>query len=200
MIELGSSGRQKLVDLSKLPRLSGSEALPPPQAPAIEPQAAPASAPPITPAANYIVGPELFISVIVGLMLVGISRHFPAYLFDQLTGRVYHTGVTFVSDGAEVPYPQLEGFTMLSDAAIFAFGLALLCDACIRLLCLVLGATGRRIAFLVAILLTAAATLFNLVVAGKLLSADVMPLISGLAVAFGGYMAFEQIRAAGSLR
>jgi hypothetical protein len=138
------------------------------------------------------------LSLIIGLLLVGISRHFPIYLLDRLTGHTYHTGIFFVEDGNlttnEVPYSQLEGFVMLTDLAIFAFGMALLCDGLMRALCALLGRIARRLAMGLALCLTLCATLFNAYAAIKLLHADIMPLISGLAVAFGGYMAFEQVR------
>jgi hypothetical protein len=194
------------VDLSKLPRLSGSE-LPPeppsapgPSQPAVEPKNVAAFPPPIINAYRPGIGPEVWIGVAVGLLLIAISRHFPAYLIDQMTGRPYHTGITFVSDGSEVPYPQVEGFAMLSDAAVFSFGAALVAEALLLLLAVMAGGIVMRGAMILAICLTLAATLFNLFVSIKLLQADVMPQLSGLAVAFGGYMVFEQVRTLRSAR
>jgi hypothetical protein len=187
-----------------LPRLSGTDTPPAPaqQMPTAT-FAAPSASPPLRSSArysDYVVGPELWLSVIIGLLLIGISRHFPVYIFDHLAGRPYHTGVIFTSDNSEVPYPQLEGFVMLSDAAIFAFGVALLSDAMLRLFCLTLGSMGRRSVMILALLLTLCATLLNAYACLKMLQADIMPIISGLAVAFGGYIAFEQIRTVKSLR
>jgi len=164
----------------------------------IEPKNVTAFPPPISPnyQPNYQqgIGPEVWIGVIVGLLLIAISRHFPTYLFDQMTGRTYHTGFTFGADGPEVPYPQLDGFTMLSDGAIFSFGAAMLAEAPLLLVAMMAGAIVRRSAMILAIGLTVAATIFNLFVSIKLLQADIMPQISGLAVLFGGYMVFEQVR------
>jgi hypothetical protein len=194
------------VDLSKLPRLSGSDLPPQPASlpqqplPAIEPRNVAAFPPPIAPNPHRGIGPEVWIGVAVGLLLIAISRHFPAYVFDQMTGRPYHTGITFVSDGSEVPYPQVEGFAMLSDAAVFSFGAALVAEALLLVLAVMAGGIVMRAAMILAIFLTLAATLFNLFVSIKLLQADVMPQISGLAVAFGGYMVFEQVRTLRSAR
>ena len=191
------------MDLSKLPRLSGSELPPEPPSkpqPAIEPKNVAAFPPPNAPPSRRGIGAEVWIGVAVGLLLIAISRHFPAYVFDQMTGRPYHTGITFVSDGTEVPYPQVEGFAMLSDAAVFSFGAALVAEALLLLLAVMAGGVVMRAAMILAIGLTVGATLFNLFVSIKLLQADVMPQISGLAVAFGGYMVFEQVRTLRSAR
>jgi hypothetical protein len=188
------------VDLSKLPRLSSSEKPPAPPStqqpsqPAGEPKNVAAFPPPITNNYRQGIGPEVWIGVAVGLLLIAISRHFPAYVFDRLTGRPYHTGITFVSDGTEVPYPQVEGFAMLSDAAVFSFGVAMVAEALLLLLAVMASGIVMRAAMILAICLTLAATLFNLFVSIKLLQADVMPQLSGLAVLFGGYMVFEQFR------
>jgi len=193
------------VDLSKLPRLSGTDASAPAPAPVHSPTRETQPQPPAVPArTNFIAGPDLWISLIVGVLMLGLSRHFGAYLLDRATGQFYHTGFFFIVDGVqttnEVPYSQLEGLAMLSDAAIFAFGLALIFDAIMRTVCLVAGVMVQRLAIGAALCFTIAATLFNAYAAIKLLHIDITPLISGLAIAFGGYMAFEQIRAVRAAR
>jgi hypothetical protein len=198
------------VDLSKLPRLSGADASSPltakvpavPDSPAISPPIAPTQTTtvPARPVEDRLFGGELWISVIVALLLIGMSRHFPAYVFDQLTGRTFHTGVIFTSDNSEVPYPQVEGFAMLTDAAVFAFGAALLCDPILRILAAMTTGMARRGLMAISLCLMVSAVALNAFVAIKLLGANIMPLISGLAVAFGGYVAFEQWQTLRSLR
>ena len=80
---------------------------------------------------------------------------------------------------------------MLSDAAIFLFGCALLIEAALMLFANAARPTARfmlRLAFLVSL----AATIFNLYAAARLFGIGILPLMSLLAIAFGGYMASYQ--------
>jgi hypothetical protein len=136
-------------------------------------------------------GAEAWLSAILGLVFLLLGRSFGAYLFARMTGQVYHTGIEWTSGplaGQEVAYPDLQGFTMLNDAAMFLFGLTLLLEAAVIAL---VGGSFRFQRPLVAAAfgLAVIATAFNLYVVARLMGANVMPIFSLLAVAFGGYIA-----------
>ena len=101
--------------------------------------------------------------------------------------------------GQEVDYFDLEGFTAWTDTAIFLFGLAMVLEA--AMLTVVYSRLGGKVALTsVALLVTILATALNLVVCFKLFGAGIMPLMSALAVAFGGYMAVYEWRLLQQLR
>jgi hypothetical protein len=192
------------MDVSKLPKLSDTQReqqaqqqqqqqhqQQPVQSPSADPVSAISSP---VPAVRAIGGAEAWISGIVGIICILISKSFPAYWIARLRGQPFHTNVNWTSGplaGQEVAYPDLSGFTMLSDGAIFIFGVALLCEAALMLA----GNANQRVAramLWLSFVLAAAATLFNAYVAARLFGANILPIMSLLAVAFGGYMASYQ--------
>lgn len=180
------------MDLSKLPKLSETPAPPEPISPA----------PSQTPARNTLpiddgmVGAEVWLSAIIGLVFLLLGRNFALYLFSLITHRPYHTAVNWTSGahaGEEVAYPDLVGYVMYTDASMFLFGLALLFEA------IILAAVHSRIRskkplVLIALLVAVVATALNLIVALMLFSAGILPLFSLLAVAFGGYIVAHEWR------
>jgi hypothetical protein len=236
------------MDLSKLPRLSKTDAPPAPDAAASEP--APPGArgfdPVLTtsaPAAGYCrcgaplrlgarfcdscgapvdpgvsppvasyasapirtdvgVGAEVWLSAIIGAVLMLIGKSFGGWLIAAMTGRAYDTGATWAvgeRTGQPVAYWDLEGYAALNDSAIFLFGFAMVLEALVLAL---LNTRFRHKVGLVttALVITVAATALNLFATAKLLSANVMPLWSLLAVGFGGYIAVFEWRLLQQLR
>jgi hypothetical protein len=229
------------MDLSKLPRLSkteaGANALPdatesPPAAPSPA-QPAPATtfcvrcAAPLRPGAKFCdscgapagvdyttpalrvdpdlgVGIEVWISAIIGIVLMLVGRSFASYLAATLTGQSFHTNVNWIEgpkEGQEVGYWELTGYTALSDSAIFLFGLTMVVESVVlAIMNTRFKAKSQLVA--VALFFTALVTLYNALAALMLLTAGVAPYSSLLAVAFGGYIAvfewrlLQQLRAA----
>jgi len=190
------------MDISKLPRLSNTDAPPPPPQPADPGSTGPTAPRPVeqlavAPQQPQSIGgggggAEVWLSAILGLVFVMLGRNFATYLVSRMVGSVYHTGVSWTAgplEGQEVAYPDLQGFVMLNDAAMFLFGLTLLVEAAVIA---VVGTSFKfqrpLVAF--ALALAVAATAFNLYVTIRLFGANVMPIFSLLAVAFGGYIAF----------
>ena len=180
------------MDLSKLPKLSESA---PPPAPSQQPAPAPS---PVDyahrPDIGTSIGAEVWISLIIGLIFIMLGFNFARYLVTTASGRTYHTGINWVEgerEGTEVAYPQLQGDVIWNDSALFLFGVALLLEAAV-LLVAGTSLTLKRPLVGVAAFIAAAATLINLIAAGKMFSDGIMPLVSLMAVAFGGYMAAYQ--------
>ena len=152
------------------------------------------------------VGAEVWLSAIIGAFLMLMGRSFAGWLIAKATGQPYVTGATWAPGNdlgrpadSPVGYWELEGFVALNDSAIFLFGLAMVLEALVLAL---VGTRFRRKVGLVtlALAMTIAATAYNLFVGGKLLSAGLMPLMSLLAVAFGGYIAMYEWRLLQQLR
>ena len=176
------------MDLSKLPKLSDSP--PPPPAPETEPAAQPTTLPHRHQDLGVSIGAEVWIGVIFGLIFIMLGINFAKYSFAVLTGREYHTNVNWMEGekaGTEVKYPELVGDAIWNDSSLFLFGVALVLEAIV----MAIAGTGvkfKRPLVGLAVLIAAAATLLNLIAAGKMFNDGIMPLMSLLAVAFGGYM------------
>jgi zinc-ribbon domain len=148
------------------------------------------------------VGAEVWLSAIIGFVLMLLGRSFGGYLLAKATGQPHHTNVPWTDGpnaGQEVAYWQLDGFTALNDSAIWLFGVAMVLEA------IVLAAVNTRFKAKVGLLrfalfVTLLATAYNLFVAVKLLGAGVLPLLSLLAVGFGGYIAVFEWRLLQQLR
>jgi hypothetical protein len=94
--------------------------------------------------------------------------------------------------GKQVPFFQLAGGAGWTEAALFLTGAALLLDVALVLVTLKRGGVSRgMLTTSLGLLLTAG--LLNLGVAGYLLSQNVLPLFSVLAVAILGYVFIEQL-------
>ena len=147
-------------------------------------------------------GAEVWVSVIIGIVLMLMGRSFGGYLAATLTRQTYHTNVTWTAgpkEGEEVGYWDLQGFTALSDSALFLFGFAMVMEAAV--LALVNTRFRAKVALVMfALFITVLATLYNIVVAVKLLTVNTLPITSLLAVAFGGYIAVYEWRLLQQLR
>lgn len=189
------------MDMSKLPRLSdtqrehkahasasGAASDPPPQR-----QYVPATPPPEF---DRSVGPEVWMSVIFGLIFLFMGWNFARYAIATLTGQPFHTNVTWSMGpraGQEVEYFELQGGVAYTQAGMFLFGLALLLEA-VAMLIAHRGLPFKRGLVAFALLVTLLATAFNLFVAIKIFGMGMFPLMSALAVAFGGYIAAYEWR------
>ena len=182
------------MDISKLPKFSDS---PPPPLPE-EPQ--PAMPMPAEPSRQTGIGADIWVSLIIGLLFIFMGLNFGKFLVAKLAGQPYHTNYNWApapgsdTPGPEVAYFDLQGFTAWSDMGVFLFGLVLLLEAAAKAAIAIRpGYTSRLILFL-AVVLTLATVLLNLFVCYRLMSIQVTPLISGLAVAFGGWILFDEWR------
>jgi hypothetical protein len=183
------------MDLSKLPKLSDSSQSQPPPAPMAEaaPQETPQAAR-YRPARSNGVSADIWFNVVVGIILLFLGRSFFSWSIATLTGHPFHTGWTWPADspkaGQEVSYYELDGYTAFTDTGMFLFGLAILFEAAVVVLAQIRPSGPTRALIYLALGLTVLCTLFNLLVSIKLmtLSPPIVPLMSGLAVAFGGYM------------
>lgn len=140
------------------------------------------------------VGSEVWLSLVIGVVMMLLGHSFAGYALATLRGKPYDTGVSWVEGekaGQLVGYWELSGFSGLTDCGIFLFGLSLVLEAAV--LAVAFGTFRRKTPLVgVALLLTVVATAFNLYVVAKLFSVGVMPIISLLAVGFGGYIAFYE--------
>ncbi len=195
------------MDLSKLPKLSNTTGPAPQQYPEPNPlpieAALPATAaPPPQPTPQPMshrpasVGGEIWISLIVGILLTYLGGTFGRYLLATLSHQPFHTGVNWTegpSAGTEVAYFELEGFTAWTDMGVFLFGLTLLFEAAAKTLLAIKPGSLSRLVLVLAIVLTAVAVLLNIVCCVKLFGIGITPLLSGLAVAFGGWILFDEL-------
>ena len=182
------------MDLSKLPKLSQSP--PPPDNDASDPQPANAS----TQAPRHVdyhpyrepgIAAEVWISAIIGLIFLLMGWNFARYMGSVVTGQPFHTGVNWTEGpkaGSEVAYTELEGLVFWNDSAMFFFGVALLAEAVV-ILAVAKGSRFQRALAGIGFFLAFISTAYNVLVAGIFFNAGILPIISLLAVAFGGYMA-----------
>jgi hypothetical protein len=191
------------MDVSKLPRLSETDKhAPPPSPPAQTPsevgQVAPSPADRAMPAQRVSagIGAEVWLSLIIGLILMMVGQSFARYAVAKLRGQPFHTNVNWTDGpkaGQEVEYYELEGFTAWTDTGIFLFGLAMVLEA--AMLAIIYSRLGGKRALTgLALFVTILATGLNVYVCVKLFGGGIMPLMSALAVAFGGYMAIYEWR------
>jgi hypothetical protein len=184
------------MDVSKLPRLSKSD--PPPDngtPPGEVPPAQQAErldyARPLAPDVGF--AGTIWISLIVGLLLLYMGQNFAKWGIATLRGGTYRTNVEWTAGqkaGQPVAYWELQGFTALSDAAVFLFGLAMVLEA-VALLYVHSRLRGKAGVLTVALVIAVLATVFNLYVAARLFAFG-LPLLPILAVAFGGYIVMYQ--------
>ncbi|HSV15997.1 MAG TPA: hypothetical protein VLI90_17175 [Tepidisphaeraceae bacterium] len=189
------------MDLSKLPKLSNTQAeQPPASAPVASDDPTPTR--PVEyrgrPSINEPeLGADIWVNAIIGLLLIGMGFTFAKFLSAKLTGQPFHTNVNWTTGpnaGSEVAYFDLQGYTAWTDMGMFLFGVVLLLEAAAKTaLVLRPGAVSRAI-LLLALVLTAATTALNIYVCFKFLQAGSLPLLSGLAVAFGGWILADERR------
>jgi hypothetical protein len=183
------------MDISKLPKFSDSP-LPPP--PPNEPE--PVAEMSARPYQSAGIGANVWVSVVIGLLMIFMGLNFGKFVVAKLTGQPYHTNYTWPAapgtegPGPEVAYFDLQGFTAWSDMGEFLFGMVLLLEAAAKAAIAIRpGYTSRFILFL-AVVLTLATVLLNLFVCYRLMSVQITPIISGLAVAFGGWIMVDEWR------
>jgi hypothetical protein len=180
------------MDMSKLPKFSQT---PPPPGELPPEERATTSGVRVEPSPPVASGGDIWFNVIVGIIFLLMGRSFGSYLLSTVTHQPYHTGMVWPDGdaraGLEVAYPELEGNPMMNDSAMFVFGLAVLMDAGISVMLARQSGLARPLICL-GLALTVGATAYNLYVAAVLQKNGVLPLISLLAVAVGGYIAFQQ--------
>src|SRR5687767_12879484 len=162
------------MDISKLPRMSETNKhAPPPVTPeqVDPPEGARLQAAAVDyrsyEAARPGVGAEVWLSLIIGLILMMVGWTFARWAIATLTGQTFHTNVTWTAGpkaGQEVDYFELQGFTAWTDAGLFLFGLAMVLEA--AMLAVVYSRMGGKVALTaLALLVTVLATALNLFVA-----------------------------------
>lgn len=189
-VYLAESGA--LVDMSKLPRLSKT----PTAAPADPPVADPPPSPAYPLAYGYGSearipsgrGPEAWLSIGVGLIFLFLFPHFTQWWVHA----AFHTKavpsflpITDSSTGAEIPYAKSDFF--FNDLCIASFAYALIVEG----IALVVAGRNRPGVVLFALAITTAAVVLN----GWFLVSSFgegFPLVSAIAILFGGYMIWFQ--------
>jgi hypothetical protein len=170
------------MDISKLPKLSKTDPPPPP----LDPPPPPSYQLPAAPG----IGPDVWFNACIAAILLYFGRAFFLYFLGRITGHPYHTWMNYGEGTPEIPYPELPGFQMLSDAGVFAFGATVLFEAIIKAY-FGLRRTLPRLLIYFALFLTIASTIYNIFIVFKLTSDYGLPLISALAVAFGGFIVYD---------
>jgi hypothetical protein len=191
------------MDLSKLPRLSGDRAEPAQGAgDAGANPAKPAPAHPADPsdrleyavAAPRAVGPEVWLSCVVGLIFIWLGVDFAKWAVATATGHTFDSGVAWTTGprtGQTVPYWEVLGYRALTDSSLFVFGVACVLEGLVLLVAhakpslsrsTVLGSLGMALL----------ATAYNAVVVAVIMKDGGVPLLSLLVIAFGGYMVLSQ--------
>jgi hypothetical protein len=142
------------------------------------------------------VGAEVWLSAIVGVVLILMGRNFASWAITTLAGYTFHTGVNWTAGpkaGTEVDYWDLQGYTALQEAGLFLFGLAMVLEA-IVLWVVHSRVRAKRLLLAFALSVTLMATAMNLLVSIKQIGFGLLPLWPMLAVAFGGYIAAYEWR------
>jgi hypothetical protein len=180
------------MDLSKLPKLSQTPTGPPANDPDVLP-----AIPYATPTPQPGIGPDIWFNTIMGIIAIFLGKTFAAYVFARLTGQVFHTGIFWTDgplNGQEVAYPDLMGHQMLSDAGVFVFGLVILLEVLVRILLARRWHVPRTFVGLVW-MAAMISTGFNVYVCIKFFQDGSIPITSGLAAAFGGFIIADMRRA-----
>lgn len=198
------------MDLSKLPKLSNTQSQEPSPPAQTETGVSPSVSPsrfPVeyrTPSINDPnLGADIWVNSIIGLLMIGMGFTFAQFLFAKLTGHTFHTQVNWTDGpktGQEVAYFELEGFTAWTQMGMFLFGLVLLLEAAAKAIAVLRpGSLGRSL-LIVTLVLTAATTALNLFICLKLFGSGTIPMISGLGVAFGGWILASEWQMLKSIR
>jgi hypothetical protein len=192
------------MDLSKLPKLSNTQAQEESESSPDEPPvpvAPTAAPPPVEYRSRSAYGPELgadvWVNVIIGLLLIAMGFTFARFLAAKITGQPFHTGVNWTAGpnaGQEVDYFDLEGYTAWTHMGMFLFGLVMLFEAAAKASVVLRPGSTSRVLLMTALALTVATTAINLFVCVKMLSIGLLPMLSGLAVAFGGWIIADEWR------
>jgi cytochrome c oxidase subunit IV len=184
------------MDLSKLPKLSDTKS----QAPAENPM------PPAPQGINYqpyanrqpSIGGDIWFSVVIGIVLMLLGGTFAKFAIAKMTHHPFHTNYTWPDDdprgrgGQEVDYFDLQGYTAWTDMGIFLFGVTVVFEAAAKAFIVMKPGAMSRYLLMLAIVLTLLAIILNLIAAMKVYSLDVIPTFSALAIAFGGWILFDE--------
>jgi hypothetical protein len=184
------------MDISKLPKFSESPP-PPPASPSPTDETQPAMPMPARPYQQAGLGADVWVSVIIGLLMIYMGLNFGKFLVAKLSGQPYHTNVNWMEGaqaGKEVSYFELQGFTAWTDMGVFLFGMVLLLEAAAKAAVAIRPGYMSRFILFLAVVLTLATVLLNLFVCYRLMSVQITPIISGLAVAFGGWILVDEWR------
>jgi cytochrome c oxidase subunit IV len=187
------------MDLSKLPKLSNTKSQVPAENPT-PPQPAQPEVVNYQPYANRppSIGGDIWFSVVIGILLMFMGGTFARFAIAKITHRPFHTNYTWPDDdpkgrgGQEVDYFDLQGFTAWSDMGVFLFGVTLIFEAAAKAFIVMNPGAMSRYVLMLAIVLTLLAVILNIIAAMKMYSVDIIPLLSGLAIAFGGWILFDE--------
>jgi len=91
-----------------------------------------------------------------------------------------------------VSYFELQGYTAWTEMGEFLFGLTLLFEAASKAAVAIKPGTASRWLLALSIVLTLATVALNLWACGLLLHVGITPLLSGIAVAFGGWVLYDE--------
>jgi hypothetical protein len=143
-----------------------------------------------------IVG-EIWFNAIIGMIFIAAGFTFARFLAAKLTGQPFHTYVNWTEDSGasgEVPYFDLEGYTAWTHMGMFCFGVVLLLEAAaIAAMTLRPGHSSRAL-LAVSFAFTLATSALNAYICIRLFGIGVIPVLSGLAVAYGGWIILSQWR------
>lgn len=180
------------MDLSKLPKLSET----PPPPPVLNAESAdPSRTRTPSPVDEYprsresISGAEVWISIAIGLILLFYYPTMMRYVSSRLFGTEFPP---FELDGAVIPYPKVHP-QFWSDLCITAFAFVLILEG------VALAMLRKRWIVLLAFGMTVLTTLLNVGFVFATFASHGPPMISLLAIAFGGYIAIYQWRLLKSL-
>ena len=137
---------------------------------------------------------SIWLSLIIGLVVMMMGWGSAKWATATLLGRTYDTGVTWQTGtraGQSVAYWDLMGHQALSESALFLFGLACVLEAA-AMAASYARPRLRTATVSVALLITLLATIYNMVACAVLFKEGITPILSLLAVGFGGYMAFAE--------
>ena len=144
------------------------------------------------------VGAGVWISTVVGLLFLSIGFPFAKFAVAKLAHRPFDTGYVWPDDdpngraGQPVAYFDLQGYTAWTDMGMFLFGLTLMLEAASMAAVTLRPGTVSRGLLVGAMGLTAVTVLLNLYVCILVQGSGTTPLLSGLAVAFGGWVLYDE--------
>ena len=163
------------MDLSKLPKLSQTPK--PPEENPTEPNEPTARTSGDPRAARMMAGPEAWIGLAIGLILLLMQQRFLSFIFRR-------DMLPFLDEkGQPIAYAQTVFF--INDLGLAVFGMALMLDGVLLL-------AAKRWAVAVGLIVTLAACVLNLYTVVRLYSGYGLQVLPALAVAFGVYTAMFQ--------
>ena len=164
------------MDMSKLPRLSKSDKPADNAAPVADPEV-PVSERLDDTYATVSPGPEAWVSIAIGVLVLLMNRTFLMYLLGREVPTVLDT------ERGTITYP--ESFIFLSHLGLFAFGITLILDGILLFL-------NRPGAVLFGLVVTIATAVFNLYVVLRLYGPQGLYFSNSLAFVFAVYTAIYQ--------